>query len=197
MCVCVRPREDAEMKVTGEEVLSNHKRRQEDHKRRQEASPLSGCLFAISCSDPVQDVNEERTATDNSRLWLQRSAIRPNTKTRSSFLPCYCMCLGQEEGVHGLRIHSGQIRWGGSLKPLAEEPSVVGTWAVLWKCGCGYGQTGMVRRLRSCREGQKPKGERGTDCLMHWRLSHTHEENPEGPGPVLPRISPSASTLFP
>ena len=29
LCVCVQPREDAEMKVAGEEVLSYHKRRHE------------------------------------------------------------------------------------------------------------------------------------------------------------------------
>ena len=36
------------------------------------------------------------------------------------------VCLEQEEGMHGLRIHPGQIRWGGVLKPLAVEPSVYG-----------------------------------------------------------------------
>ena len=42
-------------------------------------------------SDPVQDGNEERTDSDNSGLWLQKSAIRPNTKTSPPFLPC-CAC---------------------------------------------------------------------------------------------------------
>ena len=63
-------------------------------------------------------------SSDNSRPWLQKSASRPNTKTSSPFLPCWCVCLDREEGVHGLRIHPGQIRWGRALKPLAVEPSV-------------------------------------------------------------------------
>ena len=42
-------------------------------------------------SDPVQDGNEERTDSDNSGLWLQKSAIRPNTKASPPFLPC-CAC---------------------------------------------------------------------------------------------------------
>ena len=73
--------------------------------------------------------------------------------------------------MHGLRIHPGQIRWGRALKPLAIEPSVRGHMGQAFgNGGCGYGRTGMVRRLRSCRKGQRPEGERATDCLLHWRL---------------------------
>ena len=32
--------------------------------------------------------------------------------------------FGLGRGVHGLRIHTGQIRWGGALKLLPVEPSV-------------------------------------------------------------------------
>ena len=97
-------------------------------------------------------------------------------KTLSPFLLC-CGCLDREEGIHGLRIHTGQIRWGGALNPLPVEPSVCG--AESWPfeiVDVSMARPGMVRRLRSWRVGQRPKGERGTDCLLHWRLvTHTWE----------------------
>ena len=45
VCVCVLPRADAEMKVTGEEVLSHHK-------RRHEASPVWWWFVAVSLQWP-------------------------------------------------------------------------------------------------------------------------------------------------
>ena len=79
--------------------------------------------------------------------------------------------MDREEGVNGLRIYRRQIRWGGALKPMSVEPSVcedVG-WLVAM-VDLAMAGPGMVRRLRSCRDGQKPKGERATDCPLHYRL---------------------------
>ena len=87
------------------------------------------------------------------------------------------MCLDQEEGVNDLRINTGQIRWGGDLKPLPVEHSVWGAmgWPVEM-VDIAMTRPGMVRRLRSCQVGQSPEGERGTDCLLHRRLVlHTWE----------------------
>ena len=92
VCVCVQPRADAEMKATGDEVLSNRKRR---HERPQSEGGLSPDL----CSDPVQDGNEERMASDNSQLWLQISAIRPVTKHTHHFY------------IHSAFIHVAGCVW--------------------------------------------------------------------------------------
>jgi hypothetical protein len=73
VCVYVWPRADAEMKATGDKVLNNHK-------RRQERPQSEGGLSLDLCSDPVQGGNKKRMASDNSRPWLQISAIRPITK---------------------------------------------------------------------------------------------------------------------
>ena len=85
------------------------------------------------------------------------------------------------------------------MKPLPVEPSVCGAmgWPVEMM-DVAMARPGMVR-LWSCRDGQRAEGERVTDCLLHWRLVlHTCEkENWESPGPVLPQISPAASTRPP
>ena len=137
-------------------------------------------------------------ASDNSRLLLQISAITPDTKHALQFYHVV-VCVGPESGVHGLRIHTEQIMWGEALKPLPVEPSVCGAmgWPVEMM-DVAMKRPGMVR-LRSCRGGQRTEGEGVTDCLLHWRLvPHTCEkENWEGPGPVLPWISPAASTRPP
>ena len=55
----------------------------------------------------------------------------------------------------------------------------------------------MMLRLRSCRKGQRPEGKEPQIACCTGDLFRTHEENWEDPGPVLPRISPKASTLSP
>ena len=128
------------------------------------------------CSDPVQDVNEERTASGNSSPWLQRSAIRPNIKIHSPFLPCYCVCLDWEEWMHGLRIHPGQIRWGRSLKPLAVQPSVYGhmgcsvemlTW--LWQDWDGEEAKVLQRRAETQRRKRHRLSAALESCSTHMR----------------------------
>ena len=42
-----------------------------------------------------------------------------NTLTISTVLLCV---FGLGKGIHGLRVHSGHIRWGGTLKPLPMDP---------------------------------------------------------------------------
>lgn len=44
-----------------------------------------GLYIPHLCIDPAQDGNKERMASDNSRLWLQISAIRPDTKHAHQF----------------------------------------------------------------------------------------------------------------
>ena len=43
-------------------------------------------------------------------------------------------------------------------------------WPPVEMVDVAMARLGMVRRLRSCRVGQRREGERGIDCLLHWRL---------------------------
>ena len=138
-------------------------------------------------------------ASNNTGTWLQKSAIRQNTETRSPFLPCCIKCLDQEEWVHGLWIHPGQVRWCGDLKPPPVEPTVcVDMSQHVEMVDADTEDLGWLRRLRSCLEGRDLKEKETQIACCPGDLFHTHKkETREGPGPVLPRISPSASTLSP
>ena len=59
--------------------------------------------------------------------------------------------FGREEQMHGLRIHPGQIRWGGALKPPPVEPTVCVNMG--WPVEVVDVDTeglGWLRRLWSC-----------------------------------------------
>ena len=66
------------------------------------------------------------------------------------------------------------------MKPLPVEPSVCGAmgWPLEMR-DVAMARSGMVR-LRSCRDGQRAEGERVIDCLLHWRLFHTHVKRRTG-----------------
>ena len=158
-------REKAEMKATREEMPSNQKRR---HK----ASQVWGWLLTVSPQCPCPGWEWGKQASNNTGTWLQKSAIRWNTETCSPFLQCCCMCLDQEEEVHGLWIHPGQVRWCGDLKPPPVEPTVCAdmTWHADLIGGCGYRGPGMVEEAKVLFGRKRPEGERDTDCLLPWRL---------------------------
>ena len=82
------------------------------------------------------------------------------------------------------------------MKPLAVEPSVCGhigrsveMWT--WLRQDWGGEEAKVLQRRA-----DPKENEAQIVCCTGVLFHAHEENQECPGPVLPRISPSASTLF-
>ena len=88
------------------------------------------------------------------------------------------MCLDQEEGVHGLKIHTEQITWDGALKPLPVEPSVCG--AVVWPVkmmDVTMARPGMLRLRVRCFQPASlavPKGEEsdsGFTCVtLCWAM---------------------------
>ena len=82
------------------------------------------------------------------------------------------------------------------MKPLAVEPSVCGhmgrsveMWT--WLRQDWGGEEAKVLQRRA-----DPKENEAQIVCCTGVLFHTWEEHQEHPGPVLPRISPSASTLF-
>ena len=191
VCVCVQPRAEAEMKAAGEEVLSNQKKSHEATRLK----VVSRHISALTLPRMGRRKGWPVITPDCGSRYLQLDQIQ-NTLISSTMLLCV---LGSGRGFHGLSIHTEQIMWGEALKPLPVEPSVCGAmgWPVEMM-DVAMAKPGMVR-LRSCRDGQRAEGERVTDCLLHWRLvPHTCEkENWDGPGPVLPQISPAASTRPP
>ena len=79
VCVCVCPAQG----ICRDE--GNSRRGVSNRKRRHERPQSEGGLSPDLCSDPVQEGNEERMASDNSQPWLQISAIRPITKHTHHF----------------------------------------------------------------------------------------------------------------
>ena len=172
VCVCVRPRAEAEMKVAGEEVLSNQKRSHEATRLKVVCRLISALTLPRMGTRKGWPV----ITPDCGSRYLQLDQIQ-NTLISSTVLLCV---LGSGRGFHGLRIHTEQITWGGALKPLPVEPSVCGAmgWPLEMR-DVAMARSGMVR-LRSCRDGQRAEGERVIDCLLHWRLFHTHVKRRTG-----------------
>ena len=143
VCVCVCPAQGRGRDEGGRRGGA------EQPEEESQGDQAEGGLSPYLCIDSAQDGNEERMASDNSRLWLQISAITPDTKHALQFYHVV-VCVGPESGVHGLRIHTEQIMWGEALKPLPVEPSVCGAmgWPVE-TMDVAMKRPGMVR-LRSC-----------------------------------------------
>jgi len=160
------------MKVAGEEVLSNQKRSHEATRLKVVCRLISALTLPRMGTRKGWPV----ITPDCGSRYLQLDQIQ-NTLISSTVLLCV---LGSGRGFHGLRIHTEQITWGGALKPLPVEPSVCGAmgWPLEMR-DVAMARSGMVR-LRSCRDGQRAEGERVIDCLLHWRLFHTHVKRRTG-----------------
>ena len=101
------------------------------------------------------------------------------------------MCLDQEERVHGLWIHPGQVRWCGDLKPPPVEPTVcVDMSQHVEMVDADTEDLGWLRRLRSCLEGRDLKVKRHRlpaaleTCSTHIKRT---------PGKVLDQCCPGSA----
>ena len=142
VCVCVQPRAEAEMKVAGEEVLSNQKRSHEAIRLKVVCRRISALTLPRMGRRKAWPV----IPPDCSSRYLQLDQVQ-NTLISSTVLLCV---FGSGRGFHGLRIHTEQITLGGALKLLPVKPSVCGAmgWPVEMM-DVAMKRPGMVR-LRSC-----------------------------------------------
>ena len=76
------------------------------------------CISAVTLSRMIMKKGSPVITPDYGSRYLQLDQTQ-NRLIISIVLLCV---FGTGKGPHGLRVHSGQIRWGGALKPLPVEP---------------------------------------------------------------------------
>ena len=157
-----------------------------------------GGLSPHLCIDPAQDGNKERMASDNSRLWLQISAIRPDTKHAHQFYRVVvCAWIRKRVSWSKDSHRANHVGWGfettacGALR-------VWGHGLASGNEGRGYGKIwdGEAKVLPRWAESWRRKSHRLPAALEI--VPHTCEkENWEGPGPVLPRSAQQPAHALP